>query len=131
MKQKLIVLGIISIFLITGILSTTATSNTQNEITISNRYTFEASLEIIRNERPIINLQGSYHYRGRFIIVQGSEDNRFSGIFIGNMFIIRTQLNGRIQTIFGQYRYSEDNSFTGIWSVRFLQNRGWIEGIFI
>lgn len=91
---------------------------------------FNAELGIRGNERPILVLQGTYHSRGRLIFVQGSEDNRFSGVFIGNVFIIRTQLRGRIQTIFGQCRHGEDNSFTGAWISRGLQNRGWIEGTF-
>lgn len=95
------------------------------------RGTFQASFGLRRNERPMLDLQGAYHNRGGIIIVQGREDNRFSGIFRGNVFMIRTQLRERTQTIFGHCRFDENhNSFSGTWNSRILQSRGWITGTF-
>ena len=95
------------------------------------RDTFQASFGLRRNGRPMLDLQGAYHNRGGIIIVQGREDNSFSGIFRGNVFMIRTQLRGRTQTIFGQCRFDENhNSFSGTWNSRILQSRGWITGTF-
>jgi hypothetical protein len=91
--------------------------------------TFNAELVIRGNER-VIELAGNYHSRGRIILIRGSDDYRFSGLFRGNMFMIRTQINGRAQTIIGRYRIADDNSFTGSWSCRGLQNRGSITGVF-
>jgi hypothetical protein len=90
---------------------------------------FNAELVIRGNER-VIELDGNYHSRGRIILIRGSDDYRFSGLFRGNMFMIRTQINGRAQTIIGRYRLADDNSFTGSWSCRGLQNRGSITGVF-
>ena len=94
---------------------------------------FTASLGIKGNKRPLLNLEGTYHRRGRSIIIQGREDNRFSGAFRGGNFIIRTQLRGeaRAQIVYGLTRFDENyNSFTGIWSSRGLSSGNWISGSF-
>jgi len=94
---------------------------------------FTAVLGIRGNKRPLLTLEGTYHRRGRSVIIQGLEDGRFSGRFRGNNFIIRTQLRGetRAQIIYGLTRFDENyNLFTGIWSGRGLSSGNWISGSF-
>lgn len=104
--------------------------NNQRTVTNLRDGTFFAELGIRGNERPIIELQGTYQSRGRLIFVKGDDDHRFTGMFRGNVFFIRTQLRGRTFTIYGKCRFGEDNSFSGVWISRGLQTRGWIEGLF-
>ena len=95
---------------------------------------FEADLGIRENQRPILSLQGTYNYRGRIIVVKGissNRDSRFYGLFRGNFFIIQTQIRERRQTIFGQCRFDENHEiFSGAWTSRIFQGRGWITGSF-
>jgi hypothetical protein len=129
MNKKIIIIFIIGI-IICGGLTSASKSDIFNDIEPSNRGFFEANLGIKDDDRPFLNLQGTFNTRGRVKIVKGTEEHRFTGLFHANIFIIQTQIRGRIQTIIGQCRYDQDNSFSGIWSTRFLRNRGWIDGDF-
>jgi hypothetical protein len=129
MNKKIIIVGIIGIMIFGGV-ATASTYNIIENIRSSDRGLFECSLSINDNERPFLNLEGTFNTRGRIKIVQGTEENRFNGIFRGNTFMIRTQIRERVQTIIGQCRFNEDNSFAGAWSSRILQNRGVINGAF-
>ena len=95
---------------------------------------FTCELGIKGNERSFLNLEGNFHRRNRIIMVQGREDNRFSGAFIGANFIIITQLRGetRAQILYGLTRFDENyNSFNGIiWSSGSLGSVNRISGSF-
>jgi len=141
MKKKYVITIIFTISLIICSISAYGLNQTQtvkvnaienNKETVTNLRAgdFNAELGIRGNERPIIELHGTYHYKGRLIFVKGDEDHRFSGMLRGNVFFIRIQVRDRGLTIYGRCRYGEDNSFAGVWISRGLQNRGWIEGLF-
>ena len=131
MNKKIIFIGLLGVIILGGIATASITNIIENDTHDLNRGFFEANLGKRGNERPFLNLQGTYHYRGRILIVQGTEDNRFYGLFRGNTFIIRIQIRGRAQTIVGQCRFDENHeAFTGLWGSRILQTRGWIEGSF-
>ena len=100
MNKKIIIIGILGIIIYGGIVSG-LTSNIYKNSGTSNIGIFEASLGIRDNERSFLNLEGTFNTRGRIKIVTGTEDNRFKGAFYGNMFMIRTQIRGRVQTLIG------------------------------
>ena len=50
---------------------------------------------------------------------------------MGNHFIIRTPVSGRVLTILGRCSFDEEHQeFTGVWMGRGIPVRGWITGIF-
>lgn len=97
---------------------------------------FEAELGRRGNERPLAILGGTYHTRKRYFIIGGTAQTgdhlgRFKGIFIGNHFIIRTSIRGKIISIFGRCRFDENHQmFRGLWIGRGIPVRGWITGAF-
>ncbi len=88
------------------------------------------------NDRPIINLDGTFHTRARYFIVRGTTETqehsgRFKGIFAVNNFFIRMSVEGGQITLVGKCRFDDDHQeFNGIWVGRGRPFRGWITGIF-
>jgi hypothetical protein len=97
---------------------------------------FIAQLGSRGTQRAFLALNGSYHCRNRYVIVQGNAETgnsvgRYRGIFHGNHFVIKINLEGRPFTILGRCRFDENyQAFSGNWMGRMRPNKGWISGIF-
>jgi len=101
-----------------------------------NQGNFEAEIGINGNDEPIINLDGNYRTRWRFITVNGIASNgdnqvRFQGFFRGSYFVLQVPIRGNIVNIIGRCRFDTDKQeFSGQWSARDTCLRGWIQGTF-
>ncbi len=101
-----------------------------------NQGNFEAGIGINGNDEPIINLDGNYRTRWRFITVNGIASNgdnqvRFQGFFRGSYFILQVPIRGNIVNIIGRCRFDTDKQeFSGQWGDRGTRLRGWIQGSF-
>jgi len=97
---------------------------------------FSAELGRRGNDRPIINLDGTFHARARYFIARGTAEiqehsGRFKGIFAVNNFFIRMSVGEGQITFMGKYRFDDEHQeFNGIWIGRGRPFRGWITGIF-
>ena len=98
-----------------------------------NRGEFSAEIGVGEEEEPVVFLDGNYRLRWRFTIVSGLATNfeqevRFQGLFIGNQFILKIPLRGRIVNILGRFTINGNNEFSGSWIARGIGISGWIKG---
>jgi len=94
---------------------------------------FTAEIGVGDEKEPRVYLDGNYRLRGKFTIVHGTATNgeqevRFQGLFRGNHFILQIPLRGRIVNIIGRYTIDENREFSGRWTIRGTEIKGWIKG---
>ena len=144
MIRRLLAICILSLLVLSGFIGVTALTSTKTLLSASietpieegrDRGSFRAEMGIRGSDEPLVCLNGTYHLRGRYIVVSGTATagdrvGRFNGVFRGTSFFIKTPIRGGIRTVLGQCRFNDErHTFTGVWITRGIAARGWITGV--
>ena len=135
MKKKIIVMGVVLLFLFCSYVTIAKENHIFN--IKSDQGIFNAKIGVGNDQRADLILEGNFKMRGRIRVVRGTYESSissgvFQGKFVGNNFYLVLSARDGRSAIYGRIRVDESYSeFTGNWHGRGFDRSGWINGEFI